>query len=123
MILSFKERFVEPIKNGTKIHTIREDKHNRWKAGMKIHFWKGNPRNVTKNPYQFAESVVYKVSNIEIFPSQNRIQIQDHYFDSRCALNDIARNDGFKLWEEMKEFFPEDFKGKLIFWEGARVLR
>lgn len=37
MILGFKKQFVPKIKFGTKIHTIREDKHNRWKVGNKMH--------------------------------------------------------------------------------------
>lgn len=41
MILSFKEQFIPKILDGTKIHTIREDKKNRWEAGKKIHFATG----------------------------------------------------------------------------------
>lgn len=36
--------FEAKIKAGTKIHTIREDEHDRWKPGMAIHFWIGTPR-------------------------------------------------------------------------------
>jgi len=45
MILGFKTKtkdgrytnFVEKIEKGEKIHTIREDKLNRWRAGRIIH--------------------------------------------------------------------------------------
>lgn len=37
----FVTNFVEKIKSGSKIHTIREDKKERWKAGNKIHFATG----------------------------------------------------------------------------------
>lgn len=54
MLLTFsKPQFKNLILDGTKIHTIRLDKTNRWKKGMKIHFWMGNPRNVKNNPHQF----------------------------------------------------------------------
>lgn len=36
--------FEAKIKAGTKIHTIRDDVHDRWKPGMPIHFWIGTPR-------------------------------------------------------------------------------
>lgn len=38
MILPFKKRFVEPIMDGSKIHTIRRDSNNRWYRGRKVHF-------------------------------------------------------------------------------------
>lgn len=39
------------IKRREKIHTIR--KGNRWKPGMKIHFWMGTPRNPGSDPQRF----------------------------------------------------------------------
>ena len=41
MILSFNKKFKVPIETGTKIHTIRLDKPNRWRAGKTIHFATG----------------------------------------------------------------------------------
>ena len=41
MILSFKPQFVPKILDGTKKHTIRADKHNRWHNKMTIHFATG----------------------------------------------------------------------------------
>lgn len=50
MILTFsQERFEKGILEGIKTTTIRRDVKNRWKEGMKIHFWMHNPRNVSKN--------------------------------------------------------------------------
>lgn len=36
MVIPFNPQFVLPILTRTKIHTIREDIHNRWKPGMKM---------------------------------------------------------------------------------------
>ena len=48
----------------SKLHTIREDKTNRWKAGNDIHFVINNR---TKDRFQFAPIVKCKsVQNIEI---------------------------------------------------------
>jgi hypothetical protein len=56
MILTYSNpRFKDLILSGEKIHTIREDKTGRWKPGMSIQHWMGNPRNPSKNPHQFAK--------------------------------------------------------------------
>lgn len=57
MILSFKKQFLDPIITGSKIHTIRADKPNRWKPGNKIHFatgeklWSENPEECKAQGY------------------------------------------------------------------------
>ncbi|HOG36775.1 MAG TPA: ASCH domain-containing protein [Paludibacteraceae bacterium] len=126
MILTFsRDEFVEKIKNGTKTHTIREDKGNRWKVGKTIHFWRGNPRNVKNNPYQFGTGKVADYAFIEIYPKINEVIISyisdtnGVFFmilNTPSELNILAESDGFEDWEDMKTFFREDFKGKLIFW-------
>lgn len=119
MLLTFsKLQFVEAIKKGTKTHTIREDSTNRWKVGMKIHFWFGNPRNTRGKlkPYQFGTGEVARILPIEILPDKNQLFVNGDEYTNTHVLNKIALNDGFKSWDEMKEFFKTDFKGKLIFW-------
>lgn len=67
MILTYSlPQFKDLILSGQKIHTIREDKKMRWKPGMKIHHWMGNPRNVKKMPHQFAEGECKAVQDIYI---------------------------------------------------------
>jgi len=117
MLLTFKKQFVDLICQGTKIHTIRTDKSNRWKVGMKIHFWSGNPRNPSKHPYQFAEGIVKQIVQIEIMPEINCIQLGSRPYKYNGDIEQIALNDGFRDWEEMKQFFPDHFKGNLIIWE------
>ena len=126
MILSFskenieKRSFKEKILNGTKIHTIREDKHNRWKETMSIQFYAMNPRNGGK---KFAEGIVDKVTRIEIDAPNNKVSFPALYSDTGIycinnpiILDDLAKCDGFESWEEMKKFFPEHFEGKIIYW-------
>jgi hypothetical protein len=131
MILTFsKEQFVQRILEGTKIHTIREDKHDRWKPGMKIHFWKGNPRNVKANPYQFALGEVEKVQTIEIVWTDIVVKDFKGRFphisvDGKPLSTDIgndeydklAVNDGFSDWKGFGLWFKEDFTGKIIHWK------
>jgi len=118
MILTFKERFIDSLLNGTKIHTIRADKYDRWKVGMKIQFWCGNPRNTQKQPYQFAEGIVTEIMPIWIYPEREGININYIYILREINKLDLfAKNDGFRDWEEMKQFFPDYFEGKLIIWK------
>jgi len=120
MLLTFiKPKFDGLIKENIKQHTIRADKNNRWKVGNSIQFWNGSPRNVhAKNkPYQFGSGVCSRIDRIAIYPSENRIVIADFSVSNSLVLDDIAKNDGFENWEEMKTFFTEDFEGKLIFWK------
>ncbi|MBE7411382.1 MAG: hypothetical protein HS129_04840 [Leptospiraceae bacterium] len=63
MILGFKQQFIRPILDGTKIHTIREDVHNRWHVGNKIHFATGVR---TKNYKQFLEKFCTGTQTIKI---------------------------------------------------------
>lgn len=124
MILTFsKPEFVELIKKGIKIHTIREDKHNRWQQGMKIQFWYGNPRNKKSNPeiHQFGTGTCIAITDINIFPEKNVVVTFSkklftllNTFTNLNDLNKLARADGFKNWEEMKKWFNESFYGKLI---------
>lgn len=116
MILSFSDpRFEARIKAGIKIHTIREDKHNRWKPGMKIHFWMHNPRNVKKNPYQFGEGEVSTVIYIRLTDES----VFTRFGGNPWPLN-FAKNDGFDSIEEMKAYFKLPFEGRIIYWTNCK---
>ena len=141
MILGFKPQFVPLILTGAKIHTIREDKHNRWKAGNTIHFATGIR---TKNYRQFDIGVCYSVQTIVMVNHGNHIYCkiqtgENRYIHNDCVeyenikwyehhlkqqvggglLGDLCKNDGLS-WEDFKNWFiPKEgdkFKGKIIHW-------
>ena len=135
MLLTFtKPQFKDLIKQGIKQHTIREDKHNRWKVGMKIHFWLGNPRNVhAKNkPHQFGNGICSRVETVRIeFKDLHPLEIHDivrigpYVLETSQELDALAKNDGFNNWSEMREWFDNDsrqFIGKIIFWKDCTWL-
>lgn len=126
MLLTFSEnKFEDLIKNGSKIHTFREDIHNRWKVGMLIHFWMGNPRNVQRHPYQFGYGRVKRILPAKIDVCRGRIEVKNYGIDKRSPkrfIETVAQNDGFESWEAMKLFFEKDFTGRLIFWEDFQSL-
>lgn len=148
MILGFKPQFKPLILDGCKIHTIREDKNDRWKVGTKIQMATGVR---TKNYEQFAEAVVTKIMNINIKwnlcengeksplkndPSRYPTVIvsntlnYNYYFENfselifcRKHLYDMtlfALNDGFNSPDEFFAWFNKDFTGKIIFWSNLK---
>lgn len=123
MILSFKPEIVKPILKGTKIHSIRKDKHQRWKPGMRIHFATGAR---TKNYNQFRQGTCCSVQTIAMdFNHYPSIFIVD---GKRLSINQkmkLVENDGFKTYLDFWKFFakPADkyiFMGVIIHWTGFR---
>lgn len=115
------------IVHNPKLHSIREDKHNRWKQGKKIHFYIGSR---TKNAFQFAPVVECKgVQNIEIIHTdwQTKIGVFECFsvsVDERILsfeeIDALAKNDGFKSIPDFLSWFNKDFKGKIIHWTDFR---
>lgn len=135
MLLTFsKPEFRDKIRKGIKIHTIRDDKHNRWKVGTKIHFWLGNPRNTKSKvkPYQFGVGEVSKVEIIRIdFDNPNDWQIDTVYIGENIVLetpeelNALAINDGFENWWQMRLWFENSdgqYVGKIIYWKNFELV-
>jgi len=142
MILTFsKQQFVDRILSGVKIHTIREDSHNRWKPGRLVQFWFGNPRNTRGKvrPYHFANGVCEHVDPTQIYYEQISFEQYPHYsyaidiytpsefIDSvkgRSVLNRLAINDGFNDYHELFAWFEGKipFTGKLIWFKVTEKL-
>lgn len=126
MLLTFsKDKFVQLIKDGVKIHTIRRDENRRWKPGMKIHFWRGNPRNVKANPYPFGEVECTGVQDIRIGKHPNgrpMVLINNRWLLDK-EIETLAERDGLTL-DEFKEWFLPDgvslFAGRIIHWTDNR---
>jgi len=112
-----------------KIHTIRRDKKNRWKAGVNIHFVINNR---TPERFQFAPVIkCVSVQKIEIIYSDEDLcehngvepvvkidgRILDFY---KNEYDELAINDGFESTEAFFKYFKEDFTGKLIHWTDKK---
>lgn len=118
MVIPFKQQFVQPILDGTKIHTIREDKNNRWKAGMTMHMATGVR---TKQYNCFKEEMCTSVRRIHLNPHEELVFFLDQYghayfIFSQDEIKLLAKNDGFKSVEDFWHWFDKPFTGKLIFW-------
>lgn len=117
--------YVAKDKLAHKIHTIREDKKERWKPGTKIDFFI-NCRQ--KDMFRFAPVLpVVTVQKVEIVYYHNRETltldlpqkkgvIVDEKPLMRSEIEQLAQNDGFDSIEDFFAYFNEDFTGKLIHW-------
>lgn len=120
MILPFKPRFKSPILKGRKIHTLREDKHQRWAAGKTIHMATG------------VRSKEYNNFATKTCTGVQQIALQNNYGNYQAALevkpglttlitehdlNLVAINDGFDSLDDFMGFFfknPYHTKGEVI---------
>lgn len=124
MILTYsKEQFKNKYLVGIKIHTIREDRNNRWKIGMKIQQWLFNPRHIKKHPHQFGEDVCKRIQTIDIrydeFMSQRipHIYIDGLKILDKKVIEQISVNDGFESSKSFFAWFNKDIEGwKIIHW-------
>ncbi|MFV8370848.1 hypothetical protein [Flavobacterium sp. LB2P74] len=132
--------YVAKDKLAHKIHTIREDKKERWKPGTKIDFFI-NCRQ--KDMFRFAP-VLPVVSVQEIFMTRRGtfIEISIAKIDSYIGEDDfqlnglqieqLALNDGFDEYNDFRIYFLEViekngkatgnywFKGKIIHWTDLK---
>lgn len=121
MNLSFQEDFIPKIENGSKIHTIRLDKNNKWGAGRLIHFCTGLR---TTNYKQYFQKICVSIQIIEIFPKDNEqlIYIDGNLFE-KSKWNILSKNDGFDSVEDFLKWDSwnnKHFKGKIIHWTNKK---
>lgn len=115
-----------------KLHTIRQDRHNRWRAGRKIH-----PviNNRSKNQFQFAPSFdCTGVQQIEIDYSLYSIMPDNpapivvidgsHFYNPKIGIDkgmaQLAQNDGFESIDQFFAWFNNNYKGGIIHWTDLR---
>jgi hypothetical protein len=113
-----------------KIHTMREDLHNRWKPGMSIqmvyrgpkysildHFNKGIPElEVCTGVQQIV--IKWKI----ITSAKGSVRMPLFFIDGRLFtdFDKLAANDGFDSWQQFCHWFKGDFTGKIIHWTDFR---
>lgn len=121
-----------PVNIDGKLHTFREDKNDRWKAGKDIHF---AINNRTKNYFQFAPVVpCISTQKVEInhFLGYSQVLIDNKLYGEifHHGLDDIyqytddleilAKNDGFDSVEDFFAWFNKDWSGKIIHWTNLK---
>jgi hypothetical protein len=128
MVLPFKQQFVTPILDGTKIHTLRTDEKRRWKSGKTIHFATGVR---TKNYKQFHENTCKSVQTVHmshVFNDVIQISVNGRELFGFHEHLAFAKNDGFDTWESFFDWFYPLIKSsedeflvlRLIHWTDFR---
>jgi hypothetical protein len=139
------EEIVIPVTFKPKRHTIRQDKHNRWKTGRSIqmvyrgpkysiadHFNKGIPeleecKAVQRITIRYRRpSWLQKDYGDAIPPFTLKVKNQFLYvyIDDKLighkTLKELAINDGFNSIEAFLRYFRKSINNwKLIFWDGS----
>lgn len=134
--VGFSEQHVPPRMNfyvkskcKPKLHTIREDKNNRWEVGTMIDFFI-NVRK--KDMFRFAPKVPV-VSTQEVLMTYYHSDVIQISIDGRELFSyterlEFAINDGFDCWEDFFNFFypkiklakKECYTVKLIHWTDLK---
>lgn len=111
MILTFKQQFVEPIKDGDKGHTMRFGQKRKWRPGMQIHMRSGKDRYHTE---QFAEFPCLAVRRVTVrlrLVEKSRYGLRidvDGLTLSDEQERQLLQNDGFaSVAEAVNFFFPK----------------
>ena len=117
----------ENVDLAPKLHTIREDKHDRWHAGRMIH-----PviNNRSKNQFQFAPTFPC-VSTQKIEIKYGKLEKDDETLKTIQVIVDgrfletneikiLAKNDGFESDAQFLAWFDHDFTGKIIHWTNLK---
>lgn len=121
-VTMFQDRFAESVRNGTKLNTIRSKSASNPKVGewRSLRRWTGKARRSKQEVLREAEIV--SVYSIQISPTGV------FYYDlnpactllAKYELNHFARQDGFKDWADMVQWFEANhglpFDGVLISW-------
>lgn len=122
MLLTYSNnRFPPLIKADIKIHTIREDNHNRWKPGMEIHHWMHNPRNRSKSPYPFLPDTHRLISKQEIGiePTIKMVRIEGRFLNDK-EIDELAYNDGLDNRRVFFKWFTQSFSGYILHWTNKK---
>ncbi len=117
MILGCKPQFKPSILSGSKIHSIREDKHKRWKAGRTIHFATGVR---TKNYECFKLDQCKSTQSFELKVEGVAWFLVDEKKLTPPEMHRLAVNDGFSNIRELIAFFGNHFKGTIVHWTDFR---
>lgn len=109
-----KTDFENKIKNGIKIHTIREDSNNRWTKSRPIQFATGSR---TPQYNCFGEGVCTGVQSIMIM--DRSVFVAGTRIDN---IEEFAHNDGFDSVDDFWGWFDvyTPFVGKIIHWTDKR---
>lgn len=132
MVLGFKKQFKEPILAGTKLHSIREDLHDRWRPGLMIQMATGTRSKYydcfKETPCQSTQRISMKLMGILDKEPVLVITISARTLVNAKEYERVAINDGFENFEAFEKWWKPvlaklvnfHFSGKIIHWTDLR---
>lgn len=128
MVIGFKKQFVEPILTGRKVHTIREDKKDRWREGMTMHMYTGGRFSKEYHEFYKKECICVQPVIMTYYVGRLEVSIGDTYLFEWPERNEMAISDGFENWEEFEKWWipivdaspKKVFQGKVIHWTDLK---
>lgn len=121
-VIMFQSRFASKVKDGSKPHTIRLPRKRPIKVGEKLSLreWIGKPYRSKQRVLR--EAICRSVAEFHISETG-----ASHMIGAPFNFEELARNDGFRSYNEMIEWFKSThglpFDGVLIGWETNDQMR
>lgn len=117
---SFRPRFVEPIRSGTKRQTIRADRKRHARPGETLQLYTGMR---TRRCHLIGTSQCLAISTIFIHAAEDWV-VEAGDLIALAGLDIFAQSDGFADWADMRTFWSREhpeakaqrFPGVLIRW-------
>lgn len=110
---NFKKNLVKPILSNEKFYTIRATR--RSKEDDKLQLYTGQRTKQCKLIGYATCSGTYVV-----FINEKSVSVENHRYSGVIELDTFARGDGFKCFEDMKDFFRKThglpFQGFITYW-------
>jgi hypothetical protein len=110
-LYNFQPRFVEPILNGTKRHTIRQPRKHPDRVGSTLHLYTGLRRPGARLLARVECTAVCEIT----ISAGGEVEI-DRCPLTEVGLEELARRDGFDDWPQMLRFWRLPFEGQIISW-------
>ena len=107
-IIMFQNQFEPLIINKSKTTTIRQTQRNIWAGDVvSLRVWICCAyRSKTR---EFAKAKITRVDDVDMLFAENRILMNTDYgygcINLPLELDKFARDDGFKSWDDMKQWF------------------
>lgn len=123
--------FMDNMEVDPKLHSIREDIHDRWKPGMKIHHSFGvrtksyrcffineciSTQRIDIQYHDWSDFVGQYTYHNKVTDPFILIYIDDVLLHDGNKLELLVHNDGFDSTKDFFRWFNKPFKGKIIHW-------
>lgn len=109
---SFKPRFVESIRAGTKRQTIRADRKRHAHAGEELQLYTGMR---TRQCQLIGHAPCLSVWPVTLILRETPGVVLEYFRETYGDLDGFARADGFKDWGELAGFWATNHPGVEIF--------